>query len=76
MILPVLVSAEDGKNGLVAKSGDAPGFARQLVRLIEDPSLRARLGDAAGRTVEERYTDVRIAKQSLEYWTRALGIRG
>jgi hypothetical protein len=37
--------------------------------MIEDPGLRERLGSAARRTVEERYHDAVIARQSLETWT-------
>ncbi len=70
--LPELI--EDGRNGLVAKSGDAAAFARQLERMIEDRALRERLGSAARRTLEERYTDTAIAKQSLEYWKKALKV--
>ena len=68
--MPELI--EDGVNGLLAKSGDPAAFARQIERLIEDPGLRARLGAEARRTVERRYTDVGIAKQSLDCWSRAL----
>ncbi len=68
--LPELI--RDGENGLIAKSEDAPAFARQIERLLEDPSLRERLGRAARRTVEERYTDTGIAQQSLDYYRQAL----
>jgi glycosyltransferase involved in cell wall biosynthesis len=72
--LPELI--RDGENGLIAKSEDAPAFARQIERLLEDAPLRERLGRAARRTVEERYTDVAIAQRSLDYWTRALRLGG
>lgn len=68
--LPELI--EDGSNGLLAASGDAAAFARQIERLVCDRELRERLGAAARRTVEARYTDVGIARQSLDCWTRAL----
>ena len=72
--LPELI--RDGENGLIAKSEDAPAIARQIERLLEDAPLRERLGRAARRTVEERYTDVAIAQRSLDYWKRALRIGG
>jgi glycogen(starch) synthase len=72
--LPELI--EDGANGLLAKSQDAPAFVRQIERLLEDASLREQLGRAARRTVEERYTDVRIAQQSLDHYRHALKLVG
>jgi len=72
--MPELI--EDGVNGLIAKSGDPAAFARQIERLIEDPGLRARLGAEARRTVEQRYTDVGIAQQSLDCWSKALRLGG
>jgi len=72
--LPELI--EDGANGLLAKSEDAQAFVRQIERLLEDASLRDRLGYLARRTVEERYTDVRIAQQSLEHYRHALKLGG
>jgi len=47
------VVVEDGVNGLFA-SGDHE-WARQLSRLVDDVGLRARLGAAGRRSVEERY---------------------
>jgi glycogen synthase len=72
--LPELI--EDGVNGLLAKSEDVPAFVRQIERLLDDPALRERLGRAARQTVEERYTDVRIAQQSLDHYRHAFGLKG
>lgn len=72
--LPELI--EDGVNGLLARSEDVPAFVRQIERLLEDPGLRERLGHAARRTIEERYTDARIAQQSLDHYRTALGLKG
>jgi glycosyltransferase involved in cell wall biosynthesis len=72
--LPELI--EDGVNGLLARSEDVPAFVRQIERLLEDPALRERLGHAARRTVEERYTDVLIAQLSLDHYRTALGLKG
>jgi glycosyltransferase involved in cell wall biosynthesis len=70
--LPELI--QDGSNGLIAKSGVATEFVRQLERLIEDTALRERLGAEARRSVEQRYTDVGIARQSVDSWTKALAL--
>jgi L-malate glycosyltransferase len=44
----------DGENGFLAQ--DAHEWRDKLRRLIRDPALRDRLGRAARRTVEERYS--------------------
>ncbi len=36
----------DGENGLLVEPGDATGLAAALQRLVDDPALRRRLGDA------------------------------
>ncbi|SDT76405.1 glycosyltransferase [Actinoplanes derwentensis] len=46
---------DDVSGGLVITSGNVPGFADALSRLIEDHDLRVRLG-AAGRETVQRYT--------------------
>ena len=40
-------AAHDGETALIAKSQDADDLARVLRRLIDDPALRARLGEQA-----------------------------
>lgn len=44
----------EGENGFLA--ADAAGWAAALGRLADDPDLRARLGAAGRRLVEERYS--------------------
>jgi glycosyltransferase involved in cell wall biosynthesis len=45
-----------GAEGLAMRDGDAESLAEQLVRLCDDPALRARLGAAARARVVERYS--------------------
>jgi glycosyltransferase involved in cell wall biosynthesis len=57
VVSPVGVNAtlvEDGVSGLHAR--DDAGWVEALARLLADPALRARLGAAARRTVEQGYT--------------------
>lgn len=62
--LPVVVTdipeltdlVDDGKTGLVVRLDDADALARALQTLIGDPELRARLGQAARRSIEARQT--------------------
>jgi glycogen(starch) synthase len=44
---------EDGHNGLVVAPGDAPALAGALTRVLDDESLRTRLGTEARATAEE-----------------------
>jgi glycosyltransferase involved in cell wall biosynthesis len=47
---------EDGRNGLLVPSRDARAMANALCRLLEDRVLPVRLGKAARRTVEARFS--------------------
>jgi glycosyltransferase involved in cell wall biosynthesis len=51
--VPELLTHEE--TGLVLAPEDAPALAEALERLIRDPVLRARLGDAAERRVREHF---------------------
>ena len=64
--LPELI--QDGQNGLLTPSEHALSYIANLERLIEDQPLRERLAVAARKTIEERYTDIHIARQSVAYY--------
>ena len=68
--MPELI--RDGKNGLLAQTGNPAAFIACLERLIEDRALRDRLASAARRTIENSYTDVAIARMSTEYYTECV----
>jgi glycosyltransferase involved in cell wall biosynthesis len=63
---------EHGTNGLLATPGDAASFIEQLQRLIRDAELRRNLGEAARRTVEERFTNDRVARVSAEFYAETV----
>src|ERR1700730_71850 len=59
--IPTLV--EDGVTGLIVAPNDAPALAHALVRVLSDPDLAARLGDAAHRRYAESYTPEIMARR-------------
>ncbi|POF32382.1 glycosyltransferase family 4 protein [Roseibium marinum] len=46
----------DGETSLLSAEGDADGFAANLERVLDDPSLADRLGHAASRHIESRHS--------------------
>lgn len=58
----------DGETGFLVSPGDAKGFAQAILRLIEDPGLAKRMGDAGRRRVAEQFSLERmVADLELVY---------
>jgi glycosyltransferase involved in cell wall biosynthesis len=53
---------EDGRSGLLFPTGDAAALAERILRLLEDPPLRRRLGDAGRQRVEAAFHRDRYAR--------------
>lgn len=68
--VPELV--KDGVTGLLAPAGDTAAIARKLTRVLRDPDLATRLGTAARRRVEERFSLRRQVDGLLSLWTEIL----
>jgi glycosyltransferase involved in cell wall biosynthesis len=47
---------DDGHDGLLVDPGDVAGMTAALIRLIADPDLRRRLGEAARAKIAGRFT--------------------
>jgi glycosyltransferase involved in cell wall biosynthesis len=61
-------------NGLVVPNHDIAGFAQAIVRLVDDPSLAARLGRAAHRFVVETSTWDKAALRCERVYAGLLGL--
>jgi glycosyltransferase involved in cell wall biosynthesis len=57
-------AVEDGVNGLLVPVEDPTALARAIVRLVESPDLRRRLGQASRRRAVERFDLAVIAAQT------------
>jgi glycosyltransferase involved in cell wall biosynthesis len=53
---------ENGENGLLVESRDTYGLSRAMLRLAEDPMLRAKLGNRAREDVKNKYSKQRLVK--------------
>ncbi|MCK6538987.1 MAG: glycosyltransferase family 4 protein, partial [Anaerolineales bacterium] len=58
-----------GENGLLFRAGDAADLARQVKRLLDDPSLRRSLAEGGRRTAEEKF-DVNRLIENLETYLK------
>jgi UDP-glucose:(heptosyl)LPS alpha-1,3-glucosyltransferase len=57
---------ENGKNGFLLKDRKPETIANKINQLFEDDNLRARMGKNARKTILEKYSFDKIAKQILE----------
>jgi glycosyltransferase involved in cell wall biosynthesis len=61
---------EDGAHGLLVPPGDAAGLAAAIDRLVRDPALAARLGDAARRRARDRYGREAMVERFTGFYER------
>ncbi len=69
--MPELI--QNGVNGLLATAGDAAAFVRRIEQLVEDPTLRSRLGAAARATVERLHGSTDVAHRTLRVYEDVIG---
>lgn len=78
MEVPVVASAldgiaevvEDGNDGFLADSGAKDVFAEKVCRLIEDPELAKRIGQAASRKISSRFSASRMCAEVENIYRR------
>ncbi len=60
----------DGETGLIVPDRDPPALAAAIVRLADDPALRARLGDGARHRYRRQFAARPIAERMLAIYHR------
>jgi glycosyltransferase involved in cell wall biosynthesis len=63
----------DDQTGLLVPPRDPEALAEACIRYLESEDLRKRLGAAAHRRIEERFTVDRMVEGTLEVYRQALG---
>jgi glycosyltransferase involved in cell wall biosynthesis len=67
---PLREIVRDGETGLLFPPGDKGGLARQLRRLVDDPELSSRLGEAGHEDVAERFPLDALAHRYADLYHR------
>jgi glycosyltransferase involved in cell wall biosynthesis len=65
----------EGENGLLADSGDADGFARAILALLDAPERARAMGEAGRRRVLERHSWRKSAEKLVALYDRLLAAR-
>ncbi len=63
----------DGETGILVERGDGQGLAAAIGTLLENPALRARMGAAGRRRVQQLFTWDRSVARLQSLYERALG---
>jgi len=66
---------KDGEHLLLVPARDGQALARTIVRLLDEPELRAALGDAVQKRAHNRFDQRQIARASLAAYTTVLSAR-
>lgn len=64
----------DGETGLLVPRQDPEALSSALNRLLHDPGLRGRMGEAGRRRALERFTEARMLAATAEVYARALRV--
>ncbi|MBO9574055.1 MAG: glycosyltransferase, partial [Chitinophagaceae bacterium] len=68
--IPLLITNEE--NGLLVEERDNEALKSALIRLINDPAMRTRLGTAARKTIEEKFTVESMNRKIFEVYKDSL----
>ena len=67
---------QEGKTALLSPSGDVAAFAANLLKLIEDETLRKSLSGHGIEYVLENFSHLRLAKDMAELYRKLLAEKG
>ncbi len=62
---------QHGRTGLVVRAGDAGDLAVAIQKLLDEPALRSRMGDAARQRVEREFSMTRLRDRMRELYEDA-----
>ncbi|RUW85593.1 glycosyltransferase family 4 protein [Mesorhizobium sp. M1E.F.Ca.ET.063.01.1.1] len=66
---------DHGRTGLLFPPRDAVGLAQALIRLIQFPALRQRLGQAAAREVRQSWLYTRVIERMREVYIEVMSLQ-
>ena len=69
----IVESATDGVNAIVVKKKDPHALADGIIRMLGDPEMAKRLGEAGRRTIEEKFTTTRMVERTLGVYRELVG---
>lgn len=58
----------NGETGLIVPPGDSNALARAIARLLDDPDLRHRMGEAGRQRFVERFTIAEAARRVINIY--------
>ncbi len=61
-------AVRDGENGLLAPPGDSPALAHAISRLLSDPALMRRMGQAGRELIEREFSVARMVEGNLQVY--------
>ena len=65
---------EDGETGLLVSPGDVEHLSKVLIELINDPIMRAKLGEQARQKVVENYSWDQVARNLENLYAQVIGM--
>lgn len=75
-IVTLAEQIRDGVTGLLVPPQDPAGLARAVVRVLQDPALARRLGEAAERQAIQSYDPIRYAERMTAIYDHVLDRQG